>query len=54
MLASFIDATITEWAQSIYPSCGWTNPVLGAHASTYPIVISKRNLFSQSFYDRDG
>jgi hypothetical protein len=45
-LASFIDATITEWAQSINPSRGWTNPALGAHASTYLIGIPKRHLFS--------
>jgi hypothetical protein len=44
-LASFIDAIVTEWAQSIYPSRGWTNPTLGAHPSTYSFGISKRHLF---------
>jgi hypothetical protein len=39
MLGSFIDATIIEWAQSINPSCGWTNPALGAYASTHTIGI---------------
>jgi hypothetical protein len=46
MLASFVDANVTEWAQSINPSRGWTNPALGAHASTYTIGIPKRHLFS--------
>jgi hypothetical protein len=46
MLASFIDASITEWAQSINLSCGWKNPALGAHTSTYPLGIPKRHLFS--------
>jgi hypothetical protein len=44
MLASFMDAIVTEWAQSIYPSRGWINPALGAHASTYSIGIPKRQL----------
>jgi hypothetical protein len=44
-LASFIDATVTEWAQSINPSHGWKNPALGAHASTYLISVPK-NIFS--------
>jgi hypothetical protein len=30
-LARFVDAIITEWTQSIYPSRGWTNPALRAH-----------------------
>jgi hypothetical protein len=46
MLASFVDATVIEWAQSINLSREWTNPALGAHASTYPIGIPKRHLFS--------
>jgi hypothetical protein len=46
MLASFVDATVTEWVQSINPSHGSTNLALGAHASTYPIDIPKRHLFS--------
>jgi hypothetical protein len=37
---------VTEWAQSINPSRGWTNPALGAHASTNPISIPKRHLLS--------
>jgi hypothetical protein len=45
MLASFVYATVTEWAKSIYPSCGWKNPALGAYASTYPIGTPKRHLF---------
>jgi hypothetical protein len=45
MLASFIDATITEWVQIINLSRGWTNPVLGVHASTYHIGIPE-NTFS--------
>jgi hypothetical protein len=51
MLAKFIDATVTEWAQSINLSCGWTNPALCAHASTYPIGIPKRHLFSHPIKD---
>jgi hypothetical protein len=39
MIASFIDATVTKWAQSINPSRGWTNPALSAHASTHTIGI---------------
>jgi hypothetical protein len=46
ILSSFIDATITEWAQSINSSRGWTNSALGAHASTYTIDIPKRHIFS--------
>jgi hypothetical protein len=41
MLASFIDATVTEWAQHINLSCGWKNPDHGAHASTHTIGISE-------------
>jgi hypothetical protein len=52
-LASFIDATITEWAQSIYPSPGWTNPSLGAHTSTYSIECPI-DTFSQFFYGTDS
>jgi hypothetical protein len=44
-LASFVDAIVTEWAQSIYLSREWTNPALGAHASTYSFGIPKRHLF---------
>jgi hypothetical protein len=51
MLASFVDATITVWAQSINLSCGWKNPALGAHTSTYPIGIPKRHLFSHQIKD---
>jgi hypothetical protein len=51
MLVGFVDATITEWAQSINPSRGWTNPALGAHASTYPIDIPERHLFSHPIKD---
>ena len=36
MLASLMDVIVTEWAQSIYPSLGYTNPDLDVHASTYP------------------
>jgi hypothetical protein len=46
MLASFVEAIVTKWAQSINPSRGWTNPALGAHTYTYPISIPKRHLFS--------
>lgn len=35
---------ITEWAQSIFPSRGRTNPGLDTYASTYPIGIPKRHL----------
>jgi hypothetical protein len=38
-LQSFIDAIVIEWAKSINLSHGWTNPALGAHATTYPISI---------------
>jgi hypothetical protein len=41
MFASFVDTTVTEWAQSINPSRGWTNPALGAHTSTDTIGILK-------------
>ena len=34
MLASLMDVTVTEWAQSIYPSRGHTNPDLDTCAST--------------------
>jgi hypothetical protein len=51
MLASFVDATVTEWAQSINPSHGWTNLALGAHTSTYPIGIPKRHIFSLPIKD---
>jgi hypothetical protein len=53
-LASFIDANVTEWAQSIYPSRGWTNPALGAHASNLPHWHTQETFFSQSFYGRDS
>jgi hypothetical protein len=53
MLASFIDATITEWAESINPSCGWTNHALGVHASTNTIGISK-DTFSVILSQNDG
>jgi hypothetical protein len=49
-LASFIDAIVIEWAQSIYLSPGWTNPALGAHASTYSFGIPKRHLFQSPSY----
>ena len=45
MLASFIDVIITEWAQSIYLSLGYTNPDLDAYASTYSIGIPERHLY---------
>ena len=45
MLASFINVIITEWAQGIYPSLGYTNPGLDAYASTYSIGIPERHLF---------
>ena len=35
MLASLMDVTVTEWAQGIYPSLGFTNPDLDTRASTY-------------------
>jgi hypothetical protein len=44
-LVRFVDATVTKWAQSIYPSHGWTNPALGTHASINSIGIPKRHLF---------
>ena len=44
MLASLMDVIVTEWAQSIYPSLGYTNPDLDAYASTYPVGIPERHL----------
>jgi hypothetical protein len=49
MLESFVDAPVTEWAQSINLSRGWTNFALGAHASTYSIGIPERHLFTHPF-----
>jgi hypothetical protein len=34
---------LTEWAQSIFPSCGRTNPALNTYASTYPIGIPDKH-----------
>jgi hypothetical protein len=36
---------LTEWAQSIFLSCRWTNPTLDAYASTYSIG-NPRDTFS--------
>jgi hypothetical protein len=36
---------LTEWAQSIFLSCGRTNPALDAYASTYSIE-NPRDTFS--------
>ena len=44
MLASSMDVIVTEWAQGIYPSLGYTNPDLDTYASTYSIGIPKRHL----------
>ena len=44
MLASLMDVIVTEWAQSIYPTLGYTNPNVSAYASTYPIGIAERHL----------
>ena len=43
-IAIFIDVIITEWAQGIYPSLGYTNPDLDAYVSTYSIGIPDRHL----------
>jgi hypothetical protein len=37
---------LTEWAQSIFPSRGRTNPALDTYASTYSIGKPMRHLFS--------
>jgi hypothetical protein len=53
MIASFIDATVTEWARSINLSRGWTNPALGAHASIHTIEIPE-DTFLVTLSQNDG
>jgi hypothetical protein len=52
MLCSF-GSNITKWAQSIFPSCGRTNPALGTDASTYSIGKPK-DTFSMTHFGNDS
>jgi hypothetical protein len=53
MIASFIDANVTEWAQSINLSRGWRNSALGAHVSIHTIGIPE-DIFSVTISQNDG
>ena len=46
-----LGCNVTEWAQSIFPSRGTTNPDVDAYASTYPVGIPEQHLLDYPVSD---